>query len=156
MSSTPRSISLRLPQVTNFLGKIRSRQKVKAHHIESNSGEPRTHPSIAENLTSAKRIPLVEDERFVCVDAVDVVKLLRAVRGSLYEKAESIGANALVEEQWSCTICGPKHRKNGSFRVMVRYSAQATRSSHPDPQRPVALENVRSVPGLMTVLSREE
>jgi len=130
--------------------------KTKAHHIESNSGEPKTHPSVANSIISEKRIPLMQEERYVCMDAVDVVKLLRAVRASLYEKAESYGANVLVDEQWSCTICGPKHRKNGSFRVVLHYSANATRSSQPDPQRPVSLEDVRGVPGLMTVLSREE
>ena len=50
-------------------------------------------------LYVAKRIYLMEKERFICRDGVDVVKLLRAVRAFLYEKAEGRGANVLVEEQ---------------------------------------------------------
>lgn len=63
--------------------------------------------------------------------------LLRASRASLMETAELAGANALVDEEyvpfiphldltidillsrWTYTICGPKHRANGTFRVHV-------------------------------------
>ncbi|KAI0792420.1 hypothetical protein C8Q75DRAFT_598991 [Abortiporus biennis] len=157
-SHSPSSKVLRFPDVANLLVKMgRSQKRAKANNIQSSSGdEPRTHPSLApEGVVSARKVPVVEEERFNCRDGVDVVKLLRAIRATLYEKAESIGANVLVDEQWVCTIYGPKHR-NGAFRVYIRYSANAARSDRPDPQRPVALENVRSVPGLMTVLSRDE
>jgi hypothetical protein len=48
---------------------------------------------------SAKRVPVTKTELFVCKGAVDVVKLLRAVRASLFEKAQAVGANVLLEEQ---------------------------------------------------------
>ena len=36
----------------------------------------------------------------------------------------------------------------------VHYSARGARSERGDPQRPVALENARDVPGLMTIVNR--
>ena len=39
-----------------------------------------------------------------------------------------------------------------SFQIV--YTANAARSDKRDPQRPVALENVRDVPGLMTIVDR--
>ena len=36
----------------------------------------------------------------------------------------------------------------------VHYSARGARSERGDPQRPVALENTRDVPGLMTIVNR--
>ncbi|KAI0074445.1 hypothetical protein K474DRAFT_1685720 [Panus rudis PR-1116 ss-1] len=163
-----------LPHVANILVKMRRHSRrsspistppltpprsAKAHHIESSSGpEPQTHPSLrGDNAgVSVRKVPLIQEARYVCADAVDVVKLVRAVRAELYEKAEAIGANVLVDEQWTCTICGPRHRRDGTFKVFVRYSASAARASVPDPQRPVALENAKGVPGLMTVISRDE
>ena len=92
---------LKLSNVANMFVKMRrTGSKQKDHHIESSSGGPRTDPSLTgDGVISEKRISLTEKERFVCRDGVDVVKLLKAVRTYLYEKAESRGANVLVEEQ---------------------------------------------------------
>ncbi|EJF56233.1 hypothetical protein BD309DRAFT_874327 [Dichomitus squalens] len=150
-------IPLGVPKVAKLLVKMRRhRSKAKAHHIESSSGPaPLTHPALrGDGAVSPQRVPLEENVTFVCRDGVDVAKLLRAARASLYQKAVEVGANVLVDEQWSCTICGPRHRSDGTFRVYVRYSACGARSDKRDPQRPVALENVRDVPGLMTIVSR--
>lgn len=75
---------------------------------------------------------------------------------SLLEKAEFLGGNVLVEESWELTIRIPKDPRHGLYRVRVRYLASASRSSRPDPQKPVALDKVRNIPGLMTILEREE
>jgi len=72
------------------------------------------------------------------------------------ETAELAGANVLIDEQWKCTICGPKHRPNGTFKVQIHYTAKATRSDKPDPHKPVALDQVKGIPGLMTILSRND
>ncbi|KAI0676444.1 hypothetical protein C8Q78DRAFT_962357 [Trametes maxima] len=142
-------------QVANLFVKMRQhRAKAKSHHIESSSGdEPQTHPTL-QGAVSIGRIPLEQHETFVCRDGVDATKLLRAVRGALLQKAETYGANVLVDEQWTCTICGPRHRSDGSFRVYVHYSASGARSDRRDPGRPISLENARGVPGLMTILNR--
>jgi hypothetical protein len=41
----------------------------------------------------------VQNDIFFCRDAVDVPKLLRGSRASLFERAENIGANVLVDER---------------------------------------------------------
>ncbi|KAL7277300.1 hypothetical protein ACG7TL_009156 [Trametes sanguinea] len=166
MPHMPLSVS----NVANLFVKMRRhRARAKAHHIESASGDaPQTHPGLdASGAASPERIPLERNETFVCRDGVDATKLLRAVRGALYEKAQTFGANVLVDERvspyavltsrdsrWTCTICGPRHRSDGTFRVYIHYSANAARSDRRDPQRPVALENARGVPGLMTIVNR--
>ncbi|KAI0738964.1 hypothetical protein C8Q80DRAFT_1113235 [Daedaleopsis nitida] len=156
-SSNGGHMPLRVANVANLLVKMRRhRSKAKEHHIESSSGDaPQTHPSLAEdNAVSARKVPLEESQTFVCRDGVDAAKLLRAVRGALFQKALDVGANVLVDEQWTCTICGPRHRSDGTFRVYINYSAKAARSDRRDPERPVAMENAKAVPGLMTILNR--
>ncbi len=247
-SSGSGHMPLGVSNVANLLVKMRRhRKKAKEHHIESSSADgPLTHPSLTgENVVSARKVPLEEHQTFICRDGVDTAKLVRAVRGSLYQKALDVGANVLVDEQcvflskcgslcavltrpgnrWTCTICGPRHRSDGTFRVhvsvnhstlsytdprrasgagsvcrrcqagvspntcvprpvscrhkgrhdvtslptrhqlsrggrhtdaysQIHYSAQAARSNKPDPQHPVALQNAKGVPGLMTIVSR--
>ncbi|KAH8829420.1 hypothetical protein DL96DRAFT_1554948 [Flagelloscypha sp. PMI_526] len=92
---------------------------------------------------------------FICKDGVNSDSLLRCVRKELKDQAAALGANALVKEQWSCTISGPKHRKDGSFRAIVHYSASPIRTTAADPGRPVCMEKAKGVPGLMTVIRRE-
>lgn len=74
--------------------------------------------------------------------------------------------------RWACDIHEPK-RGDGNYRVhvssvaplarpllisqrlKVRYTASAARSNKPDLRKPVALENAKGVPGLMTVVQRQ-
>ncbi|KAI0947893.1 hypothetical protein AcW1_009536 [Taiwanofungus camphoratus] len=149
---------LKMSDVANIFIRMRRHSlRAKEHHIESCSVFPQTHPSLSgEGTVSVRRVPIVQEDDFVCRDGVDAVKLLRLSRASLYEKARTIGASVLVDEEWSCTICTPRHRTDGTFRVHIRYSAHAARSDIRDPQKPVALERVRGVPGLMTILSRHD
>lgn len=131
------------------------RSRHKAHHIYSTSGlHPRTHAELAPATCSQKKVPIEIKEKFVTEGGVDVTKLLRASRASLLKTAKDAGANALVDEQWSCTICGPKNRSDGTYKTSVHYSACATRSRAPDPHQPIATDQARSVPGLMTILER--
>ncbi|OAX41618.1 hypothetical protein K503DRAFT_767491 [Rhizopogon vinicolor AM-OR11-026] len=67
-----------------------------------------------------------------------------------------MGANVLVDESWECSIRVPRDRRHGSFKVLIHYYASASRSSLRDPQKPVALDQVQNVPGLMTIVDREE
>ncbi|EIW78542.1 hypothetical protein CONPUDRAFT_60488 [Coniophora puteana RWD-64-598 SS2] len=144
-------------------GKEKAHSPSSAQHLSLSSGAPQTHPCFAHDvdLTSAmqpqRRVPLVHGDTFVCTGGVDVPRLLRASRASLLDKASLLGANVLVDESWTCTIRQPKMRRDGTYRVQVRYNASASRSNTtPDPQRPVALDKAKSVPGLMTILQREE
>ncbi|KAL5523320.1 hypothetical protein ACEPAF_1587 [Sanghuangporus sanghuang] len=153
---------LTFPHVAKLFVKLRRMQKkAKAHHIDSNSGNnPITHPSLLSNIgepdTTKKRARLEIQEDYVCADGIDVAKLLRASRAVLLERASPLHANVLIDELWTSSICGPKHRSDGSFRVHIRYAATAaTSSSKRDPQQPVALDKISGVPGLMTITQRD-
>lgn len=96
--SPKRSMPLKVADVANILVKIRRTQSKTV--VQCDSGElPLTHPTFQAGALSPKQVPLAQEEGFVCKDGVDVVKLLRAVRGSLYERAQLLGANVLVQEQ---------------------------------------------------------
>src|ERR1700722_12354646 len=74
---------LRISAVANIFLKLQKhKSNSKSHHIESSSGDAWTYPALAEKgATCDKRVLVEENQLFVCVGAVDVVKLLRAVRG---------------------------------------------------------------------------
>ncbi|KAL5522436.1 hypothetical protein ACEPAG_8452 [Sanghuangporus baumii] len=153
---------LTFPHVAKLFVKLRRMQKkAKAHHTDSSSGNnPITHPSLLNDIgeldITKKRARLEIQEDYVCADGVDVAKLLRASRAVLLERASPLHANVLIDELWTCSICGPKHRSDGSFRVHIRYAATAaTSSSKRDPQQPVALGKISGVPGLMTITQRD-
>ncbi|KAH9937985.1 hypothetical protein B0H21DRAFT_780701 [Amylocystis lapponica] len=145
-SSSPRTMPLRVSDVANIFVKMRRHQaRSKANRIESSSGEPQTHPTLdGDGFVSEYKVPLVKEDRL-------------ATRAALYETAQALGGNVLVDEQWMCTVCeAPRNRNGGSFRVNVHYTASAARSERRDPQRPVALDRARGVPGLMTIVSRHD
>lgn len=110
--------SLSFPHVADLFVRLRRAQrKAKAHHIDSSSGEePITHESLRPGLNPltsegnsqelaqtqsalVRRARLEVQEAFVCLDAVDLRKLLRATRTGLLESAEVFGADVLAEEQ---------------------------------------------------------
>ncbi|TFK38109.1 hypothetical protein BDQ12DRAFT_606399 [Crucibulum laeve] len=155
--SPERKTRLGMAGVANIFIRMRrfENQAIKPHHIVSASGDPRSHPGLAESACE-KKIPVEWVDNFVCVGGVNVATLLRATRGTLLDQADALGANALVDEQWKCTICGPKHRPNGTFKVQIRYTACATRSSQLDPHRPITLDQAKGVPGLMTIIKRND
>lgn len=111
----------------------KGKQRVKPNHIETSSGEQLiTHPVIVQECDGAaadgvevvKRARLTIRDAFECTGGVDSVKLLRASRASLLEKAAMFQTNALVEEEWSCCIVCPKNRSGGHYRVQVcRYKS---------------------------------
>jgi len=131
-----------------------TRESQKSFPMKNVSGEPQTHPSLAApGVTSARKVPLIQEERFMCRGGVDAKRLLRTIRASLLEEAHSIGATVLVEEQWHCIIHSPR-RSDGVYKVDIRYMASAARSDiMADPQQPVALDKAKGVPGLMTVVA---
>jgi len=126
----------------------------KGHHIKSTSGdEPQTHPGLASSSGHPSGLHLSRDEFFICADGVDVPRLLKVTRSALYKQAVSLGGNVLVDEEWDCTICGPKHRRSGNFHVKIHYDATALRSETRDPGLPPNLQRSKGVPGLMTIIS---
>ncbi|KAJ7029263.1 hypothetical protein C8F04DRAFT_957461 [Mycena alexandri] len=151
---------LGIANVANIFIKMRraSDQVKKPWDVESSSGEhPQSHPGVLEAVRDPERAPLRQQDTFLCDGAVNLVQLLRATRNALMELAAGLdGANVLVDEQWSCTIHGPKQRPNRTFKVQIMYTASAARSDCPDPHRPIALDKAKSasVPGLMTITKR--
>lgn len=157
----PRS-PLRLPDVANLIVKLRrssSKAKLSAAAqgqagvpLECTSGNaPQTHPCLlGEGVTLPRRVPLIEQRRLLCQGGVDTKRLLRTLRATLLEEAQMIGATVLVDEQWTCYI-HPANR-HGVYKVDIRYTACAARSNTADPQQPIALEQARGMPGLMTVV----
>lgn len=97
---------LRVADVASIFVKMRGLQdRSKYQLIESSSGAAQTHPTMAgDGVVSARKVPIVQEDTFECRDAVDVPRLLRAVRASLYETAQALGANVLVDEQ---CVAGP-------------------------------------------------
>ncbi|KAF5310803.1 hypothetical protein D9619_008049 [Psilocybe cf. subviscida] len=121
------------------------------------SGEPTTHPSVVEEAQTAKRMDVEYDEEYICIGGVNLPTLLRASRHAMLEHCYGLASclNALVDEQWECTISSPKPGHSGPYKVVVRYMAAAIQSSVPDPHMPVHLNQAKGVPGLMTIVSRK-
>ncbi|KAJ3530936.1 hypothetical protein NMY22_g8362 [Coprinellus aureogranulatus] len=118
---------------------------------------PPAHPtrSRVRRLTEAPRIPITYTDRFEVANGVNTATLLRATKKTILEAVENLGlgVNALADEQWECTICGPK--KN-VYKVQIDYTATAVRCTRQDGFRPVALDRAKSIPGLMTIIKRND
>lgn len=103
MSSSPPSpitMPLALPAVVSVLVKLRRTiDKSKGESLECSSGEPQTHPCL-EGATDLVELPLAHSDVFTCKGAVDLPKLLRASRASLFDKAIYSGANVLHKERF--------------------------------------------------------
>ncbi len=117
-SSAPSTMHLTFPGVASMFVKMRrasSQAKVNAqgkpNHIESCSGlEPVTDPSLSgENATLSRKLPMTQTDVYTCIGGVNILVLLRATRSALMERAETLGANVLVEE--SCVITPSSTRR---------------------------------------------
>ncbi|KAF8585546.1 hypothetical protein K439DRAFT_1409883 [Ramaria rubella] len=132
-------------------------KRVKSHHIECSSGsELKTHGRIMDAHPECRQSDMiVHNDFFVCLNGVDTKRLLLLARRRVFEKVEMLGGNAIIDERWSCTICKHETRRGIVYRISIMYQGTPARCTLPDPQRPVAMDEVKSVPGLMTVVSRE-
>ena len=71
-----------------------------ADEVELNSGDPKTHPDVAESAKDQNKIPVEQTDYFVCVGGVNLITLLRITRITLMEQVErALGANSVVDEQ---------------------------------------------------------
>ena len=113
----------------DILSGEKGKQRVKPNHAEFSSGPVLlTHPVIVpeddktsmDGVEVVKRARLTIRDTYDCSGGVDSIRLLRASRSSLLEKAEMFQTNALVEEEWSCCISTPRKGGNGvHYRVQV-------------------------------------
>ncbi|PPQ67212.1 hypothetical protein CVT26_007285 [Gymnopilus dilepis] len=156
-ASPSKKIRLGMAGVANLLIRLRRLEETtigKQKHNTLSSGEPQTQPGLEEGSKGVEKVAVEYHDHFTCVGGVNVATLLRVARAALLQRVEALGANALVDEHWECTISGPKPIHNGAYKVHVRYQASATKSKVPDPRRPVALDKAKGVPGLMTIVKR--
>jgi len=136
-----------------------SKAQRRAKALQCSSGSPCTHSAIREADTR-RGGNLRHHDVFLCKDAVDTVKLLHLTRSDLLSRAKSYGANALVDEQWTCKISRVRHNREDRYRVSIRYSAAIARcqshTSTSDLRHPVQLHAAKTIDGLMSVLYRSE
>ncbi|KAF8155751.1 hypothetical protein B0H34DRAFT_675888 [Crassisporium funariophilum] len=145
--------------VANLFIRLRRHQDKATSPAETvlTSGEPKSHPGVKEGAQDQKQVSVEYIDQFVCAGGVNVTTLLRATRAALLERVDRLGADSLVDEQWECTISGPKPVHSGLYKVQVRYSAAATKSSVSDSHRPVSLDKAKGgIPGLMTIVRRND
>ena len=115
-SSTPNSSPPNSPQkkhrlsmagVANIFVKMRGLEEkaVSTDELELSSGDPKTHPNVAEGAKNYEKIPVEQTDNFICAGGVNVTTLLRITRIALMEHVErELGANSVVDEQCVCSM----------------------------------------------------
>lgn len=74
--------------------------------LELSSGDPKTHPNVAESAKDQNKIQVEQTDNFVCAGGVNLSTLLRITRIALMENAErELGANSVVDEQCVYSTC---------------------------------------------------
>lgn len=94
--------------VANLFTKMRRLEdkSISTDDLEFSSGDPKTHPNVAESARDQNKIPVVQTDHFVCAGGVNLTTLLRISRTSLMEHAErELGANSVVDEQCVYSTC---------------------------------------------------
>ena len=98
---------------------------LSANHEVMSSGEPQTHPGLAEACENQEQAAVELTDNFVCAGGVNVTTLLRATRTSLLEHVEPLGANALLDEQCVLnSLCLMFHLLNAN-RLFVHLDGNA-------------------------------
>jgi len=122
-SSPPKKKNrLSLSGVTNLFVKMRGMEEkaISTDELELTSGDPKTHPNVAEGAKDQDKIPVEQTDHFVCSGGVNLPMLLRITRVALMEHIErQLGANSVVNEQCvlihHCSHIAPFH----SFHLLL-------------------------------------
>ena len=109
-TSSPQKSNRRLSMagVANLFTKMRrfEDKSINMDDLELSSGDPKTHPDVAESAKDQNKIPVEQTDHFVCAGGVNLSTLLRITRISLMEHAErELGANSVVDEQCVYSTC---------------------------------------------------
>jgi len=133
------------------------KSRTKPHLIECSSGlELKTHDRLVDGKPECRKNDVItHQDVFVCLNGVDTARLLLFSRKRVFERVELLGGNAIIDERWSCTICKHQTRHGIMYKVSIQYQGTPARCVLPDPQRPVAANEAKGVPGLMTIVSRQ-
>ncbi|KAF8527322.1 hypothetical protein JB92DRAFT_2698577 [Gautieria morchelliformis] len=139
-----------------------SRPKPTRRHTESadlkikcSSGPSRKTHSTLSTCTNQRRGTIEHHDVYVCSNAVNAPRLVALTREAMDAQVQRWGGNAMVDESWSYTIQQRKSNHGNSFKVSVKYRGVVAQCERPDPHYPVALEEAKGIPGLMTVISRQ-
>ena len=128
--TSPRISTSRLSLYNISQALIRMKRLKNVKQIESTSGsDPITQLS---GPVSTVQVPIRRNDEFVCAFGVDLLKLIRACRSTLFEQAKTIGANVLIDEQYVSAWL--------PFRIFLhRHFPQVERLHHlpKEPRRPI-------------------
>jgi hypothetical protein len=109
-TSSPQKNNRRLSMagVANLFTKMRrfEDKSINTQGVEFRSGDPKTHPNVAESAKDHDKIPVEQTDHFICAGGVNISTLLRITRIALMEHAErELGANSVVDEQCVYSAC---------------------------------------------------
>jgi hypothetical protein len=109
-SSSPQKNNRRLSMagVANLFTRMRrfEDRSINTDEFELSSGDPKTHPNVAESAKDQNKIPVEQTDHFVCAGGVNLSTLLRITRIALMEHVErELGANSVVDEQCVYSTC---------------------------------------------------
>ncbi|KIJ40200.1 hypothetical protein M422DRAFT_174167 [Sphaerobolus stellatus SS14] len=122
----------------------------------SSGAEAKTHDLIVDSNPECRNTAvIVYRDVSECRDGVDVQRLLRLSRAKVMQRVEKLGGNTIVHEKWSCLITKHPSKQTTAYRVSITYEGTPARSDLPDPGQPIALDQVKGIPGLMTVVSHQ-
>lgn len=132
---------LSMAGVADLFVKIRrwEDRAISTDELELTSGDPKTHPNVAEGAKEYDKILVEQTDYFICVGGVNLPTLLRITRIALMEHVKrELGANSVIDEQcvffhivfpllllsivffimlrWEC-VTKPVH--SGKYRVQV-------------------------------------
>ena len=94
--NSPTKMKHRLPIANIFI----NNSTIGTNNVQLTSGDPKTHPNVAEGAQDKDKIPVEHTDRFVCAGGVNITTLLRITRIALMDHAERrLGANSVVNEQ---------------------------------------------------------
>ena len=109
-SSSPQKKNHRLSMagVANLFTRMRrfEDRSINTDDLELNSGDPKTHPNVAESAKDQNKIPVEQTDHFICAGGVNLSMLLRITRIALMENVErELGANSVVDERCVHSTC---------------------------------------------------
>lgn len=107
-SSPQKNNRLSMAGVANLFTKMRrfEDRSISTDELELSSGDPKTHPNVAESAKDQNKISVEQTEHFVCAGGVNLSTLLRITRITLMEHVErELGANSVVDEQCVYSTC---------------------------------------------------
>ncbi|EGO26395.1 hypothetical protein SERLADRAFT_407196 [Serpula lacrymans var. lacrymans S7.9] len=131
------------------------RAESNCHVIESTSGPAQTNTELGSAVLTVPKLHVERKDTYICKGGVDARRLLSLTRQSLYLSAKNLGGTVLVDERIIYPKLEGKSRKPDQYKVKIHYFASVARSRWPDAKKPVRLEAVKGVRGLMTVLDRQ-